>query len=140
MRRQDKYKNMMKANLMMEQSYLSGKGLLKEESKDEKINRLNLFLDKFKNLNPIESNIGSMLTVEYVDENGEWWFYHSKNVDPYDGMGRPVIIRYKGFWEELEKNFGYNDQAIEDILTDWLEDNYDFRDIIASPGPNPSWT
>jgi hypothetical protein len=46
-----------------------------------------------------------------------------------------IKIRYKGFWEELEKNFGYNDQTIEDILTDWLEDNYNFKNIVATSGP-----
>jgi len=111
------------------------KRIIKEENKQEKIDRLNLFLNKFKDLNPTEGNIGMMSIVGYVDENGEWQFYHSKNVDPYNGMGRPIKIRYKGFWEELEKNFGYNDQTIEDILTDWLEDNYNFKNIVATSGP-----
>ena len=85
MRRQDKYRNMEQANLMLENSYLKRKGLLKEDSnsfglpEDIKNETREYLLDKLRNLQP-KLNKPGYLEKEWGNRKNIMYYYGNDGI------------------------------------------------------------
>ena len=86
---------------------------------------LEMFLYNFTDLKPQKN--GDI--IDYVDQDGKWWFYHRKTVNPYDGKNGYIFFIYDDFWLILESKFGLEYKEIQEILKEWLEVTYNFRGL-----------
>ena len=128
MRRQDKYKNIEKANLVLEQSYLKSKDLINEDNKYSFAGKWNKVPGPNKKVldKSTKTNVGLIFAGEYYNyvigaKNGKYLLYRfrqDENPDYVDSFN--TIERAKEEVEGLERPSTF--RRDDDDEFEWIKD------------------